>query len=628
MGEGERSGFGFGAETVRRSLRRRFAEPSALRAAFRRARPGEVSENLSSEEMGRAERGRRLIAGWYDFAGVAVQSPSPRALWRAEPPSAPWRAVAHGFEWLADLDALGGARAKSVAQTAADAWLTDRSQAYDALVWREDVAARRLRAFVLFGGLAGPNTASPRRAVWLRALSAHGEWLTRRLDGMAPGSTRLGAAIAVAELSLAAAGWAERRDAAAQALDKALGGALLADGCPLDRNPETLLRLFAALRVLADRYADRSQPAPERLETAIARMALALRMLRAGDGGLPVFHGGGEGDPGALESQLSRIRLPGAPQWDASRPGDDGLTASAPRSLTEGGFERLSGGRVAALVDVGPAPAGIGSETAHASVLALELSAGRRRVIVNSGSAAHLDADWARASRAGPAQSGLTFDGASPARLSGAAPAFGDGRALRLSGPPGVVSERREERNGVWLQARHDGYRAEYGVTVARRLFLSADGGDFRGEDSALVDDGEMTTFQRRLSKLPRADRERGFALTARFHLHPDVAAALVADGEAVTLRLPHGEVWVMRQAGGALSLAPGAYLGRSPKPEETKQIVITVGAARATTQIRWAFRRVGDLNALPKDIDALAKHGEQTAADAQKIVARPPFAG
>ena len=62
--------------------------------------------------------------------------------------------------------------------------------------------------------------------------------------------------------------------------------------------------------------------------------------------------------------------------------------------------------------------------------------------------------------------------------------------ATKLSrGPPGCVAERKEERNGAWVLAAHDGYLESHGVTVTRRLFLSADGGDFRGEDSLTVAD-------------------------------------------------------------------------------------------------------------------------------------------
>ena len=96
-------------------------------------------------------------------------------------------------------------------------------------------------------------------------------------------------------------------------------------------------------------------------------------------------------------------------------------------------------------------------------------------------------------------------------------------------------------------------------MQISRRLFLSTDGGDFRGEDSALVDEGRERLFERRLAKLPRSQRRVGFPFTARFHLHPTVKASLVADGEAVTMRLPSGEIWVMRQAGGALALARAA---------------------------------------------------------------------
>ncbi|MEL6316439.1 MAG: heparinase II/III family protein, partial [Pseudomonadota bacterium] len=136
-------------------------------------------------------------------------------------------------------------------------------------------------------------------------------------------------------------------------------------------------------------------------------------------------------------------------------------------------------------------------------------------------------------------------------------------------------------------------------------------------EDGFFVEGAEHErVFARRLSRLPRAQRQDGFVVTARFHLHPDVAAAMVADGEAITLRLPHGEVWVMRQAGGALSLAQSVYTGAGGAPTSTRQIVVTASAGDTATKIRWAFRRVGELEQLPRDVEGLLRLAAMDAED------------
>ena len=91
-------------------------------------------------------------------------------------------------------------------------------------------------------------------------------------------------------------------------------------------------------------------------------------------------------------------------------------------------------------------------------------------------------------------------------------------------------------------------------------------------------------------------------------------------------MRLPSGEIWVMRQAGGALSLEPSVYYGAGDAPEETQQIVVTAAARESLTQIRWAFRRVGDVASLPKDIEALEPRDDFAEADARRALPRRPL--
>lgn len=598
------------ADAFRLGFRRRFAEPSALKNAFRRARPASILLDLETEEIGRAEIGRRLMSGRFAFAGATVKPRTADALWKEEAAAPAWRIAAHSFDWLEDLAALGGVGAMEFGAAMFEAWLRERGERYDALVWRPDVAARRLRALVLHARLVLPAHERRREAA-LQAIGAHGEWLIRHLDAIPPGIERLYAAIALAEASLAIQGWETRRDGVAAQLDDALGAGVLADGCPINRNPEDAVTLFAQTRVLLERYGEIGETPPPLLDPAVKALAMAVRFFRGGDGGAPLFHGGSAIADGRIETQLSRVRLP----------------LVAPQSLGEGRYERMSGGRVGVYIDVGGPPEGVAAATAHASALAIEMTAGRRRVIVNCGSAAHMDGAWARACRGAAAHSTLTFDDESFARF---APTQGVGgeEVQAVNGPAKVLGERKQERNGVWVIGAHEGYREEYGVRLTRRLFLHVDGGDFRGEDSALVEDAQMKQFQKRLSKASRADREKGFAFTARFHLHPSVAASMVADGEAVTLRLPNGEVWVMRQAGGSVRLEPSVYLGETAEPQETHQIVVTAGARSAATQIRWAFRRVGELTALPKDEEALAPREGPLLSPAAAPIApkRPPF--
>ncbi len=90
-------------------------------------------------------------------------------------------------------------------------------------------------------------------------------------------------------------------------------------------------------------------------------------------------------------------------------------------------------------------------------------------------------------------------------------------------------------RGAQWLDMCHDGYRSLYGIIHRRRLWLSPDGGDLRGEDAFLGYDGRLITVP-----------DQRFIV--RFHLHPtgqgdpgakrpggaDAACRAVVDGGCV----------------------------------------------------------------------------------------------
>lgn len=594
-------------------FRRRFLEPAAFRRLQRRAEPVAVERFLLPDPAGRADRGRKLAATRFTFAGTELVTPA-KKLWAAAPEELPWRIEAHAFEWLDDLTALGGASAQAVARGAVGAWLSTHGQTHDPVVWRIDIAARRLRALLLNAELLLDGTiegdAGLDRAAFARSLRLHGDWIRRGLGAPPAGPDRLTAAVSLYLLSLVTDDWPEDPDAIDTALEAAIDGAIGPDGAVIDRSPESTWRAYAMLSQIREQAESFEMSVSDVVLEAIARIGPALRFFRAPDGGLALFHGARELADGRIDLALARVKAGRAPA----------------RRLTEVGFERLGGGRVTVLFDAGSAKNDAAAATAHASALALELYSGRRRLIVNCGPGWSLDSDWARACRGAPAQSTLTVDGADFTEQEFVETGIGD--QTLITGPKGLSIERKEERNGVWLMGSHEGYRAGYGLRLTRRLFLSADGGDFRGEDTALAVGQDGRKLLERKLAAPNRRRPAGrenpaaMALRARFHLHPDVTAAVVADGEAITLRLPHGEVWVMRQAGGTLSLEDSVYLGPGGDPEPAQQIVVTAGVRQDRNQIRWAFRRVGELAQLPKDIEALLA---ETALRGESQGAAPP---
>lgn len=151
----------------------------------------------------------------------------------------------------------------------------------------------------------------------------------------------------------------------------------------------------------------------------------------------------------------------------------------------------------------------------------------------------------------------------------------------RISGGPAEVACTRHEKDlGLWLETSHDGYLTDYGLIHERRLFLSADGNDVRGEDQLIQSEKRRT-------------HEAAESATVRFHLHPDVRVSLARDGSNVLLLLPSRQGWQFRAKGGEITLEESIFITDGETVRRSNQIVVTTSPADETAKVNWAFKRL-----------------------------------
>jgi uncharacterized heparinase superfamily protein len=125
------------------------------------------------------------------------------------------------------------------------------------------------------------------------------------------------------------------------------------------------------------------------------------------------------------------------------------------------------------------------------------------------------------------------------------------------------------------LEAWHSLFESETDYLHERRLFLSATGNDFRGEDR-FVPAGDT------------ASAETIFVV--RFHLHPAVKATLSLGGTSVVLLLTNGVGWTFTARHAHIGLQESICLWGKSGPRKTMQIVLSGHTCGQT--IHWAFKR------------------------------------
>ncbi len=508
-------------------------------------RPRQLEFTAQNPWPGDAKRGAELFRGEFCFAGHVETAPA--ALWRPRTAPDEWLAELHGFGWLADLHAVGGEAARARARELIESWIETESR-WRPVTWRPNVTAVRLinwlsHAEFLFAGVEGPEAAR-----WLDHVARQGRHLRRLAPLLDSGFDRLLVIKALIYAGICLPSEARRLTRWMEALSSEIELQVAGDGGHVSRSPAVHFAMFRHLVDLRIALREAQSEMPIALQNAIDRMAPMVRFHRHGDGGLCLFNDTNEGENWLIDVVLTQAEARGKPL----------------DSALHTGFERIAINRTLVVMDAGAvAPPGADAH-AHAGALSFEMSVGKHRLIVNCGAHAGAHKDWKAVQRTTAAHSTVTIDDINSAELLP--------RAIVGARPRSVGATRRDSDGNVWIDGEIDGYAGFSRLVHRRRLYLAANGGVLRGEDSL------------------SGAGQRKFAV--RFHLHPTVTASLAQDGESVLLRLGDGGGWRFRASGGATGLQESVYLGIGGETRRTEQIVVSGAALDGEALVKWAITR------------------------------------
>ncbi|HEX9460977.1 MAG TPA: heparinase II/III family protein [Alphaproteobacteria bacterium] len=507
--------------------------PSSLRCAPPAPWPGDKAH------------GKSIVDGTIRCAGQAVRMAG--LDWNAADLTADALDELHGFNWLSDLAALGGDRAAGTARRLIESWIGQHAH-WTPAAWSPATLGTRISAWLANAKFVGRGEDDP---LWRRMLSSLARQM-RHLGRVAGGGpSGIGRFRELRGLVYGAAcgiGPARRLDHALHVLLREIKRQVLGDGGHVARSPAGHLEVLEALVDIRTMLLLAQHRPPMDLISAIDRMAPVARFYRHGDGRFALFNDSAEGDGDRINAVLARADAGGRPPDSAA------------------GFERMTAGATVLIADVGaPPPQGF-DERAHAGSSSFEMSVGRDRIIVNCGALTGADSGWRRAQRATAAHSTLTVDDTNSSELIDAG---GFGRKAA------VQSVRESADGAIWITASHDGYAANFGLVHRRRLYLSSDGNDLRGEDS-----------------LTGAHRGR---FVVRFHLHPDVRASVVQNGLAVLMRAGSGAAWRLQATGGALELTESVYLDGQTR-RRTEAVALSGVLDGNGAVVKWAIKRAAGI--------------------------------
>jgi uncharacterized heparinase superfamily protein len=533
--------------------------------------PGTKAEQLllAPQELRTADPSfaTELYNGHLGLAGrlaeVDIASP-----FEIAPPTEAWARELYGFGWLRHLRAAGSELSREQAKALVQDFIALKRSRH-ALAWKPEIVGRRVISWLSNSVLVLDSGEPVAYEAFLRALTSQLRYLSASYRDAPDGVPRLVALMALIYAGLCIAEQQAVVDRYARPFCKELNRQILPDGGHISRNPDALVELLLDLLPLRQCFVARDRPPPKELTEAIDRIMPMLRFFRTGDGTLARFNGAGPTQTDALATVLAYDDVEGAPVREAA----------------SSGYVRLACGPTTLICDL--APASSVSTTAHAGFLSFEISSGNAPMIVNCGSPPPDHDAWRPFARSTPAHSTLAFEDLSSAAFAATAANGNEGAGdAVLTGPANAQATFADQGDNLRIKGSHDGYFAEFGVSVARQMLIAPNGLAISSEDKISAPAG---------LKSPEGELIAGY-YAIRFHLHPTARATLAPDGQSATITLANGEKWKLGSNAPETKIEESFFLADARGPRQTSQVVLG-GVVGEATEVRivWNLERMAD---------------------------------
>src|SRR5438445_3812477 len=272
-----------------------------------------------------------------------------------------------GFSWLRDLaEAASREKGARLAEAMVGRWLLAHGTRIDQ-AWAPELWGERILFWTAYAPYILSSSDSGYRSALLNTLARGARHLDSSADKAAAGLDRVTAWCGVVAAGLLVQGGVPRVARGEAGLARALTSAQFDDGGLISRSPFEQMLLVDRFGLLRACYLAAKQTIPDGFEAAAQASLAALHGVMMGDGALSSWQGCNPGEPARLTALIEGC----------------GLRARPLRQARGWGYQRMSALGTILILDAAPPPPQKVSAQGAASTLALELSDGGQRLVVN-----------------------------------------------------------------------------------------------------------------------------------------------------------------------------------------------------------------------------------------------------
>lgn len=494
-------------------------------------------------KKGQASVGKEILTHHFTLRGQTLHMGA-EPDWSPESMSVEWTEELHRFGWLKHLAALPKNQGLDAARDLVRHWIHHHGHC-DPFCWSSEVMTTRLLHWLEQAEWLLQDADEPFVLEFMFNLNKHANLLPKRLSWHRGGWPLMRNVKGLIYVGLCLP---QRQGFALEGmsmLKDQLHLQILDDGGHIDRCPSLHLMVLDDLLDVHALLRKAGHTAPPLLDEVIDLMLKVLNVWRHPEGTLAQF-GPTDGDDSDHATTLLQ------------RDNSDQPTASV--FLPSTGFARLVQGHSVVIMDVGSTSHHVSPAAQHASTLSFEFSLGLHKIFVNQGACVFKPHLRQRARRV-EAYNGVEVNGQSMVETLG---------MDKVGRTPSQVRAYMQQESGVGagVEACQDGYR-HLGVSHTRRIFLSEDGLDLRGEDEL---------------KAPGPTPIKSY-----LHLHPKVKARLRSKFEA-ELQVPGLAPLILKVRGGTLEIQDSSYAPSFTDHRANQTLVLHGEWRQNKCTLRWGI--------------------------------------
>jgi len=236
-----------------------------------------------------------------------------------------------------------------------------------------------------------------------------------------------------------------------------------------------------------------------------------------------------------------------------------------------GGYVALNNKKISLIMDVGSSPDKKFSSNYQAGALSFEIVSNGKKLICNSGYFQDYNHQLNKLSKSSAIHSTLILDDRSSCKFN------------KTKNESSIISHGLKilkknivfEKNYWKINAAHDGYLKQYGITHEREVEFYPEQMKFVGHD-----------------KITSKNKIKNLKFEIRFHLEPNIKIMKTQDNKSILIDLD-GEGWKFNSDNNTMNIDSGLYFGKKESFVDNQNIAISGMTNDENQTIKWEIKKL-----------------------------------